>query len=394
MLIYIKVMLTAIIVFVIILSVIVFIHELGHFMMARYFGVKCDEFGFGLPPRIIGIVKNDENKWEIVKGKSRKEYRRMILSLNWIPVGGFVAIKGENGEDKESTDSFGNRPIWQRISMVSAGVIMNVVLAFAILTFGFLVGLPSVTDNLPAGAQVTDPQIQVFTVLEDSPAGLAGIEPGDTIEEINGTTFTKTEELQAYIQDHQEDEMNIILSRQGDEVSIDVTPVVLEETGEIGVGVGLADIGLVSYPVHWAVIRGAESTIYLTKAVVLAFYELFKNIIVKQEVAVGLSGPVGIAVLTGKFARMGFAYVLQFAALLTINLAVINFLPFPALDGGRVLFLMIEKIRRRPIPQKIEAAIHNTGFLLLLVVLALVTFRDIAQASDKIISGIKSLIGM
>jgi len=394
MLIYIKVMLTAIIVFVIILSVIVFIHELGHFMVARYFGVKCDEFGFGLPPRFIGIVKNNEGKWEVVKANSKKEYQRTILSLNWIPVGGFVAIKGENGEDKEATDSFGSRPIWQRISMVSAGVIMNIVLAFAILTFGFLVGLPSVTEDLPAGAEISDPQIQVFTVLDDSPAGLAGIEPGDTIQEINGTVFSDTEDLQNYIKDHQEDEMEIALSRQGDEVNLTVTPALLEETGETGIGVGLADIGLVSYPVHWAVIRGAESTVYLTKAVVLAFYDLFKNMIVKQEVAVDLSGPVGIAVLTGKFARMGFAYVLQFAALLTINLAVINFLPFPALDGGRVLFLTIEKIRRKPIPQKIEAAIHNTGFLLLLVILALVTFRDIARASDKIIGGIKSLIGM
>ncbi|NIP32627.1 RIP metalloprotease RseP, partial [Candidatus Saccharibacteria bacterium] len=295
---------------------------------------------------------------------------------------------------KEATDSFGSRPIWQRISMVSAGVIMNIVLAFAILTFGFLVGLPSVTEDLPAGAEISDPQIQVFTVLDDSPAGLAGIEPGDTIQEINGTVFSDTEDLQNYIKDHQEDEMKIALSRQGDEVNLTVTPALLEETGETGIGVGLADIGLVSYPVHWAVIRGAESTVYLTKAVVLAFYDLFKNMIVKQEVAVDLSGPVGIAVLTGKFARMGFAYVLQFAALLTINLAVINFLPFPALDGGRVLFLTIEKIRRKPIPQKIEAAIHNTGFLLLLVILALVTFRDIARASDKIIGGIKSLIGM
>jgi len=189
-------------------------------------------------------------------------------------------------------------------------------------------------------------------------------------------------------------EIELVLSRQGDEVVRELSPIMLEETGEVGIGVGLADIGIVTYPVHWAVIRGAESTVYLTEAVIVAFYDLFKNMIIKQEVSVDLSGPVGIAVLTGKFARMGFAYVLQFAALLTVNLAVINFLPFPALDGGRVLFLIIEKIRRKPLPQKIEAAIHNTGFLLLLLLLAVVTFRDIARASDKIINGLKSLIGL
>ena len=384
----------AIIVFVLILSIIVFVHELGHFLVARFFGVKCDEFGFGLPPRVIGIVKNDEGRWEVVKGGSKKEYRRTILSLNWIPVGGFVAIKGENGEDVAATDSFGSKPIWQRISMISAGVIMNVILAFAILTFGFLVGLPSVTEDLPAGAKIIDPQIQVFTVLEDSPADKAGIEAGDTITTINGTAFANTEEVQNFIKERKTEEVEIVLSRQGDEIVREITPITLEKTGEVGIGVGLADIGIVTYPVHLAIVRGAESTVYLTEAVVVAFYDLFKNMIIKQEVSVDLSGPVGIAVLTGKFARMGFAYVLQFAALLTVNLAVINFLPFPALDGGRVFFLIIEKIRRKPLPQKIEAAIHNTGFLLLLLLLAIVTFRDIARASDKIIGGIKSLIGM
>ena len=387
-------MITAIIVFVIILSVIVFVHELGHFLVARFFGVKTDEFGFGLPPRIIGIVKNDEGRWEIVKGGSKKEFRRMILSLNWIPVGGFVAIKGENGEEAEVQDSFGSKPIWQRISMISAGVVMNIVLAFVILTFGFLVGLPSVIDDLPSSAKVSNPQVQVFTVLEGSPADQAGIEPGDTITSINGTTFANTGEIQDFIKECKTKEIEVVLSRQGDEVVREIVPITLEETGEVGIGVGLADIGIVTYPIHWAVIRGAESTVYLTEAVVVAFYDLFKNMIIKQEVAVDLSGPVGIAVLTGKFARMGFAYVLQFAALLTVNLAVINFLPFPALDGGRVLFLVIEKIRRKPLPQKIEAAIHNTGFLLLLLLLALVTFRDIFRASDKIIGGLKSLIGL
>lgn len=387
-------MLTAIIIFAVILSLIVFVHELGHFLVARFFGVRTEEFGLGLPPRIIGIVKNDEGKWEVVKGKTKKQFKNTILSLNWIPVGGFVSIKGENGDSKEDPDSFGSQPIWQRILIISAGVIMNIILAFAILSFGYMVGLPSVAEDLPESARVSERQIQIFTVLEGSPADSAGIEAGDIVASINGQPFENTGQLQDFIKAHENEELTISINRQGAELAKTVTPVNLEETGEKGVGVGLADIGIISYPVHIAVVRGAESTVYLTKAIIVAFYDLFKNLIIRQEVAVDLSGPVGIAVMTGKFARMGFAYILQFAALLTVNLAVINFLPFPALDGGRVLFLVIEKIRRKPIPQKIEAMIHNTGFLLLLALLALVTFRDLARVSDKIINGLKSIIGL
>jgi len=134
-----------------------------------------------------------------------------------------------------------------------------------------------------------------------------------------------------------------------------------------------------------AIWKGVESTVFFTGEVVFAFYELIKNLIISQKVSVDLSGPVGIAVLTGQVARMGFVYLLQFTAMLSINLAVINFLPFPALDGGRILFLVIEKIRRRPVSQKIENLVHNIGFGLLMLLVLLVTYRDVIKFSDKFV---------
>ncbi|MBU0648873.1 RIP metalloprotease RseP [Patescibacteria group bacterium] len=386
-------MLTAIIIFFVILSVIVFVHEMGHFLAARIFGVKAEEFGFGFPPRVFGVVKNDQNKWELVRGNSEKQYKNTIWSLNWIPVGGFVKIKGESGEAEHEPDSLISKKIWKRAIILSAGVIMNLVLAAVILSFGFMVGLPSVVEDLPQGAQIHERQIQIFTVLSDSPAKTAGVEPGDIVLSIDGQEFNALENMQAYIHKNQGKELDFLFLHQGENLNKSIAPQIINETGEPGIGVGLAQIGIVSYPWHFAVIQGAESTVYLTKEVISAFYQLIKNIIVKQEVAVELSGPVGIAVLTGKVARMGFVYILQFAALLTINLAVVNFLPFPALDGGRVLFLIIEKIRGKAVSFKTEAVIHNVGFILLLLLLALVTFRDIFMISDKIIGGLKSIIG-
>jgi len=387
-------MLTAILLFIAILSLLVFVHELGHFIVARKFGVKAEEFGFGIPPRIIGIVKNDQGKWEVVPGKSKKEYKRTILSLNWIPVGGFVKIKGESGEAGQDEDSFVAKTIWKRILIISAGVIMNVILAAVILSAGFIIGLPTVLENLPESARVRDRQIQIFGVLPETPASEAGIESGDTILSLNGNKLIETENLQNYVHEHADEEITMVISRRGEEITYAMSPVILEETGEPGFGVSLADVGLVSYPPHVAVWEGTKSTVVLTGRITAAFYELFKNMIVRQEIAVDLSGPVGIAVITGKVANMGFAYVIQFAALLSINLAIVNFLPFPALDGGRVLFMVVEKIRRKPIDRRVEAIIHNTGFIILLLLLALVTLRDVSRVSDKIIGGLKSLIGM
>ena len=156
-----------------------------------------------------------------------------------------------------------------------------------------------------------------------------------------------------------------------------ITPRDYEETGEAKIGAWLAETGIVSYPWYVAIWMGAKTTISITWQIIAAFYDILKNLVITQQVSADIAGPVGIAVMTGQVAKLGFIYILQFMAILSINLVIINFIPFPALDGGRVLLLIIEKIRGKPLNQRIEAAIHNIGFLMLLLLLLVVTFRDV-----------------
>src|SRR3989339_522983 len=161
---------------------------------------------------------------------------------------------------------------------------------------------------------------------------------------------------------------------------------IMEETGLPGIGIGMADIGLVKYPVHLAIWYGIKTTIIFILAILFAFYEMIKGLIMGAGVGADISGPVGIAVLTGQFARMGFVYFLQFTAILSMNLAIINALPFPALDGGRILFLIIEKFKGGPVKKEVEAMVHYIGFVLLMILVVFVTFKDIARYGDKFVS--------
>jgi len=374
-------MLLTIITFIIVLSILVFAHELGHFLTARRFGVKAEEFGFGFPPRAWGIYKNTEGKWKNVYGSREiTDCPGTVYSINWLPLGGFVKIKGENGENETEADSFASRPIWQRAIMLSAGVVMNIFLAMALIIIGFMVGLPqSLDNNLDARAQISDRKIQVIQVVKNSPAEAADLQIGDTIVSINQQQFTAYGELQNYVNFRIGQKLDYKIKRGQNLVEENITPVFMTETGKGGIGIAITETGVVSYPWHLAIGQGFKLTFVLLWAIIAAFYELLKGLIFGQGVSVDLAGPVGIATLTGQVARLGFIYLLQFTALLSINLAVINFFPFPALDGGRVLFLIIEKIKRSPVKREVEGAIHNIGFALLMILILLVTFRDVSR---------------
>lgn len=359
-------MFLTLVVFILILGLLVFVHEFGHFISARKNGVNVEEFGFGFPPRIFGIKRGET-----------------IYSINWIPLGGFVKIKGESGEFKEDPDSFAHKKIWQRALILASGVLMNFVLAAVLLSFGFMIGLPQVVDGENHFAKVRDTKIQIVQVLKNTPAEGADLRVGDTILAIDGRRVQNISEFQGYLNSKVDSPVAFIIERDGTTVEKEIEPIILKETGKGGIGIGLLKSGIVSYPWYFAFWKGVESTALFTREILIAFYELIKNLIITQKVAVDLSGPVGIAVLTGQVARMGFIYLLQFTALLSINLAVINFIPFPALDGGRLLFLAIEKIRGKPVSRKIENLIHNIGFVLLMVLVLLVTYRDVVRWGDK-----------
>ena len=364
-------MIGTILILLVVLSLLVFVHEFGHFITAKLTGMKVEEFGFGFPPRLTGIERGGT-----------------IYSINWIPLGGFVRIKGESGDDRHDRDSFAGRSAWQRAAVLCAGVAMNLVLAWFALSLGFFIGLPQMAEDLPAGAQVADRRIQIYSVLQDTPAGAAGIQPGDTILTLDGASVVDPQFFRDYTAAHGGRAMIVGLLRDDKPVDVTVTPRTLAETGRPGIGVSLIETGLVSYAWYLAPIQGLAATWYFIREILSSFWTLLSGLFTAHRVTVEFSGPVGIAVMTAEVVRMGFRYLLQFTALLSVNLAVVNILPFPALDGGRVLFLIIERVRRRAVSAKLENLIHNIGFAFLMLLVLVITYRDVVKFGGQIWSSI------
>jgi len=361
-------MFITIIAFLAVFSLLVFAHELGHFWAAKKFGVKAEEFGFGYPPRILGFYKSKDGKKKHVRGnKEIKDAADTIWSLNWIPLGGFVKIKGEDGDEGGDNDSFGNKPIWQRAVILAAGVFMNVVLAFVLFAVCFMIGAPQVVDQGRG-------QVQIMQVLEDSPAQQAGVGMGDVIVSINGNQFTEVEEVQSFVDQNTGQQIIFELQRGKNIFTKEITPELSEE-GRGVIGVALSKTNIVSYPWYKAIWESLKYTGFLLIFIIKAFYQLLTGGLSLSQVA----GPVGIAQQTGHFTQLGFVYLLQFTGLLSANLAVINFLPIPGLDGGRCFFLIIEKIRGRKMKQELEASLNQVFLTLLMLLVLVVTVKEVVS---------------
>lgn len=355
-------MLTAII-FIIILGVLVLVHEFGHFITAKRAGMKVEEFGFGFPPKL----------WSIKRGETR-------YSINLIPFGGFVKIMGEDGEERENPESFGAKPARTRAFVIAAGVLMNVVLAIVLLSFANLVGLRvGIADaDLP---KAVDTKVQIIQVDQNSPAAQADLQVLDEIVgfRVNGheVSVADVAGVQKVINENRGHEI-VVQVRNGSEVrDINVTPRLDPPPGQGSLGISLALTGIIKYPWYEAIYRGVQNTYYLLVNTFIGYGTIFKNLFTQGNAGVALSGPIGIAVITGQAAKLGFTYLMQFTAIISVNLAVLNVLPFPALDGGRLLFLAIEKIRRRPIAKKVEGMANAIGFGLLILLMIYVTSKDI-----------------
>lgn len=369
-----------VIIFILVLSVLVFVHEFGHFWTARKFGVKAEEFGFGFPPRALGVYKDTNGQWRVVIGKKEiTDASDTVYSVNWIPLGGFVRIKGEDGEGQDDPESFASKKPWKRAIILSAGVIMNVVLAAVLFSVISVMGIPKALDGLPEDTQTTDKKIQIMEVMSDTPAKEAGLRMGDILVAIDGREFESIEEVQSYTDSREGEQLTYEIKRGKEVKTFHVTPEELEGADREGVGVALVSTGLVKYPPHLAIWEGIKTTGFLLVGIIVALFGLIKGLIVGAGVEGDVAGPVGIAALTGQMADMGLVYLLQFTALLSVNLAIINFIPFPALDGGRVLFLIIEKIKGAPVKKETEAIFHNVGFILLLLLILVITFQDILK---------------
>lgn len=375
-------MFTTIIIFLLVLSLLVFVHEFGHFFAARRLGVRAEEFGFGFPPRVFGIYKNTNGKWKFVWGRKKiNDSQDTIYSINAVPLGGFVKIKGQDGDEKEDEDSFASKKPWRRAIILSAGVFMNIILAAILISIGLMIGFPqSVSkDNMPKSAIISDEKVQIVEVLSDSPAYEAGLKPADVFVSINNNLIINDDDVQKFINDSEKEEVSLVVSRFGEVQELTIIPAWNEERDRKIIGVAISQTAVVKYPWYTALWEGVKMTGYLLWAILYAFYEIIRNLIISQPINAEVAGPIGIADLTGQMARMGIIYLIQFTALLSLNLAIINFLPFPALDGGRLIFLLVEKIKGRPVKQEVEAVFHNLGFALLMLLVVWVTFKDILK---------------
>jgi regulator of sigma E protease len=257
-----------------------------------------------------------------------------------------------------------------------------------------MIGLPGIVDeNISDKAKLAQEKIVIVSVLDESPAKNAGLALGDSITHIDEQLFINAADARSYIKEKQDGEITLTYQRGDEYFNTSIQPQNIEEIGEKGIGVGLVQTALISYPWHLSIVHGFMTTVHFTFEVLKAFGSLIYNLVTQQEIGVDLSGPVGIAVITGEVAALGFSYLLQFTAILSINLAVINVIPFPALDGGRILFLIFEKIRGKAVNEAIEALVHNLGFMLLMVLVILVTYNDLVRFGDQIIGSIKNIVG-
>ncbi|MFO7807375.1 MAG: RIP metalloprotease RseP [Candidatus Moraniibacteriota bacterium] len=385
---------TTLIVFIIILGVLILVHEAGHFLVAKRNGVPSEEFGFGFPPRVVGVYKNKKGKWKWVFGNKQigeeeKEKDETVYSINLIPLGGFVKIRGESEEEiKGDPKSFVNQSAWKRFKILFAGVGMNFVLAIILFAFAFWLGLPEAIND---ETEARNPEVQIAQVANNTPADEIGVEMGDVIKtiEAGGENYevTKVGQFQKIIEENKGKEIELNFERPGEGI-VSLATKIREEApeGEGLLGVQLVRTDFVKHGFLESSWMAVKTTFSMIVTIVVFLGDLIVKLFVSEPVGSQVAGPVGIAVLTGKMTQMGLAHILQFTALLSVNLGVINLLPIPALDGGRILFLLIEKIKGSPVSQKMEGLVHTIGFFLLISLMVFVTVKDFInfEIVDKI----------
>ena len=343
-----------IVAFLAILAVLIIAHELGHLTTAKMAGVTVEEFGIGFPPRLLSFRRGGT-----------------VYSLNAIPLGGFVKMAGE--EDPKVAGSLASKSIPVRLLALSSGSLMNLLLPLLLFSVAFMV-----PHNIVYG------QVQVDEVAANSPAARAGIVSGDSILEINGNEVNNIGDVQRHIQLNLGQPVTLLIQHVDDTIE-EVRAVPRwqppEEEGAIGVAVGVVSPTVVrqSFPFWRAIPMGVRECIDT--------FVLFKNGIISMIIGSAprvVGGPVAIAQLTGEVAQAGLSPLLEFAAFLSINLGIINLLPLPALDGGRIVFVLLEAVRQgKRVPARIEGMIHMAGFALLIGFILLVTYQDII----RIVSG-------
>lgn len=367
--------LLTILLFLVVLMVLIFVHELGHFSVAKYFGIRVDEFGIGFPPKIFGTKRGET------------EY-----TLNWFPIGGFVRIFGEDPDDAslhgpDAPRAMVNKSKWIQAAVLVAGVTFNILFAWLLFVGGFMLGMPSALDPEQV-AQASDVRLLITEVLPESPAAAAGLAPSDQIvaladqrgEQLSGSLTP--EAVSGFIEAHSTGTLALTLVRDGATTTATVTPstnVVPGEPERPAVGFVMSLSGIVTLPPHEALWEATTMTAGLLGAIVVALGGFFAQAFTLSADLSQVAGPVGIVSLVGDAAALGIPFLITFTAFISLNLAVINLLPVPALDGGRLLFVFIEAVKGSPIPPRIANAVNTAGFAFLILLIILITFNDIVR---------------
>ncbi len=366
-------MLITVIAFIIIFSVLVLVHEWGHFAAARRAGIKVEEFGIGLPPRAKAL---------------HTDKKGTVYSLNWIPFGGYVRLFGEDSSDPKvlkDKKSFASKTMGQRTLVVVAGVLMNFLLAWVLITIGFTFGMKPflVTQaDLDAGMENGIVEAKKILYVHDiDPEGALSqteIKSGDYIIEVNNIPVSEELDLPSVIRPNEQ-----VVIKYVHEEREEIATVLANAEGKVGMTISLenfiSDVKKISYPFYIAPFKAFSEMWRLSVLTVKMLGNVVVSVVAKFTVPAGVAGPVGIAKMTHYFAKQGFMALVQFTALLSISLGVINIMPFPALDGGRFLFIAYELITRRRANAKAEAIVHTVGFALLMLLILAITWHDIVN---------------
>ena len=364
----------SVLIFFVILAVLVLSHEFGHFLVAKFFGIRVDEFGFGFPPKLFSFKKRET------------EY-----SFNLLPFGGFVRIFGEtlHEGEKDASRSFSHKSNWIQASVILAGVTFNFLLAWILLSAGFVKGLPVPTGWSPLGPTIENSRLLITDVMKDSPAEKAGIKTNDNIIYLvakdSALQSPTVEELVNYIGVHGGEEIMVGYKRDsgtgfGDVQILKVIPKEGFVPGHAVMGVGLDMIGVLRIPIPKAIYSGAGATYTQTIITFMGLYDFATGLFTGgTESLASVSGPIGLIGIVEQSASMGWVYLLSLIALISINLGVLNVMPFPALDGGRLLFIIIGAIKRKPVKQEIQSYVNLAGFAILLLLMLVITWSDVAK---------------